>query len=169
MATEPQNPETGMLLVTLSTIESAAGDLDAAERYARRAVDFERSAKVTFNGNGILADRQLAEVLLARGDCSAAERSLQDQLASLSKVYPPGHASVLLVKSLLGGSLICLGRLEEAEAVLHGVGPNASGFEFLDERERRALFDRLSRLYEGLGDSEEAAHFHQLAQLRDRN
>jgi len=165
--TEGEEPhaQTGLTLVVLSIIEMESGRLDIAEDYARRAVEFESSGRPTGYGTGPLANQQLGTILIARGDCGEAEKLLAEQVSLLEKVYSPGHASVLLARSILGEALICQDRYEDAEEILRRIDPGAAGFRFLDRGETAEILDRVTRVYERLGRPEEAlAYLSRVAQ-----
>jgi tetratricopeptide (TPR) repeat protein len=160
---EPWHPDTGQLFVILAVIEKSAGNLDAAETYTRRAIAFESSGESRAYGIGPLAVRELGEIQLGQGECAAAERLMREQLETIEPLYPRGHASLLLARSLLGESLLCMGRYDDAREVLLRVDPTAAGFAFLDDEEQAAALDRLIRVHEALGRPDEAERYRRLA------
>jgi len=156
MRVDDENENIGLILVNLSAIEEATGNLDLAEDYARRAVAASLTKRAALSGAEFVAVRQLAEILVAEGDCAPAEALLRGQLTTLGRLYPQGHVATLLADSLLGESLLCQHRYPEAIAVLRRIDPVSALFRQLDETETADIMDRVTRACEHLGRPEEA-------------
>ena len=105
--------QVGWVLAVLGEIALAAGDPDAAERPLREALRVLSSLRQL--GSVVEAQRQLADVMLARGRIDEAERYA---LAANETVGREDAWSRALAVSSLGLVRAAQGRFDEAEALL---------------------------------------------------
>jgi class 3 adenylate cyclase/tetratricopeptide (TPR) repeat protein len=133
--------QVGWALATIGEVELAAGELDAAERSLREAVRI--LSPLRHGGNLVEAQRQLADVMLARGRIEEAERYA---LAANETVGREDAWSRALTLSGLGLVRAAQGREEEAETLLReavAIG-DSTGYHSLRRRlkERLEVFER---------------------------
>ena len=145
--------------------DEAADALEAALHMARPALGSEHQLVAIYTIN-------LAAVELSRKQPEAAEallreglrvRALAPQLVpNRRRIFPEDDWSVGATKSLLGESLIALGRYSEGEAVLLDARRELGMLSAPPRRDVDATIGRLIKLYEAWGKRDKAAVYQAL-------
>jgi tetratricopeptide (TPR) repeat protein len=144
------------LLIHRAQIEWKKGRNSESEKLFRQTLEMDRAA-------GPEAQLQMATHLIgyawflaSTGKPLAAESLAREALEIRVRELPPGFWTIDAAKSAVGGVLAALGRYSEAEPLVvlayaelaRKLGPNA--------RDSQSALDRVVRLYEAWGKSEQA-------------
>lgn len=137
------NPQAGWVALQMAHALALAGDLDTAERAARKAIALQEAFLSGKAGLLIVgAHARLAQVLALWGRHAEALEELRREESFLNRV---GHAlrprTLIELNTRMGSSLLRLGREEEARARLSQA---VAGFE---ERVRMGADEPFSRYY----------------------
>ena len=145
--------------------DEAAAALEAALAIARPALGSDHQLIAIYTIN-------LASVQLARKEPRAAEALLRDGLRirllsprlipNRRRIFPEDDWSIGATKSLLGASLIALGRYSEAEAVLLEARSDLAAASPPSDRDLQQTIMRLVDLYVAWGKRDKAAQYRAL-------
>jgi len=112
-----EDPELVDSLLLLSMIEHHGGDYEAAERYAREALDRLRRGDQEQTAKESVALQQLAIALKTRGELDEVESLYREALAIRRKVFGEDHEETVSTITSLAELLRVQGRLDEAETL----------------------------------------------------
>nr|WP_225444401.1 serine/threonine-protein kinase [Pseudomarimonas arenosa] len=110
---------TANALDLLATLEKRAGQLPQAEAHYREAIAVKRAAL----GPGQLAEAISAYnlgllLLYSRNDAAGAEQALASAVGIAAQHWHASHSNLHLLRTKWAASLVALGRIDEAEALL---------------------------------------------------
>ena len=150
---------------TLGRLYTETGRLDEAERSFRTAIEINARTDIPETALPRVA---LALVLKKKGEYVEAERWARSGYETLSAAYPATHMRVGRALAALGGALLGLGQLEEAQpALIDALAVLEDGRRA--DTELVSLLEDLVELYRRLGDDAQAeAYVVRLGELLDR-
>jgi eukaryotic-like serine/threonine-protein kinase len=102
-------------LIAASRVAEVRGDLDRAERDARRAIDLRRALLGAEHLRVAAAELSLAAILERRGHAAESHVLAQHVLDVRRRVLGPDHPEVAATKNVLGIVHLAQGRYSEAE------------------------------------------------------
>ncbi|NBB92865.1 MAG: tetratricopeptide repeat protein [Gammaproteobacteria bacterium] len=106
------------LAVTRSHAHQRLGELEAAQRWARQAMEAASDTRWQYPENRILPPLRMGNVLLARGRPTEAERFAREAVSIASEDLPPRHANDLAARGMLAQILVRTGQPTEALPVI---------------------------------------------------
>jgi tetratricopeptide (TPR) repeat protein len=151
-----QRPTLAMALDNLASAMQEQGKLPEAEPLVREALEMRRRIYGDQDHRVAYSLVNLGSILASTGRSEEAERMLRDAIGTLRGTFPRGHYVTSQALSLLGGCLLDQGRYAEAEPLLLESNTDLGTRRGAEERERRAVRERLLRLYEAWGKPEKA-------------
>ena len=152
------HPDVALTLTNLGVIVTKQGRRDEAEDLLKEAIDTWRAAGAAHR-YFVNALGHLATILRAQQRHEEAEPLLREALELQQKMFRPDAPTIGVAMGMLGDTLGALGRNDEAEPLLLEFFERASS----PAQQRRAA-ERLTRLYEDMGDPDQAAHWRGRAQ-----
>jgi serine/threonine protein kinase/tetratricopeptide (TPR) repeat protein len=167
-----KHPSVAIALNGLSRALVAQGRYDEAASSLQEALEIARSALASNHQLVAIYAINLASIQLARKEPAAAEALLREGLRirvlspglvpSRRRTFPEEDWSVGATKSLLGASLVALGRYAEAEKVLLDARRDLEASPAPRDLEMKATITRLVELYSAWGKHDRATEFRAL-------
>ena len=130
-----------------------------AEPLEREALEMRRQVYGAEDHHVAYSQVTLGSILASTGRSQEAEATLREAIACLRRVFPKGHYATSQALSLLGGCLLDQARYAEAEPPLLEADADLRSRRGVEEKERRAVRERLVRLYQAWGKPQQAARF----------
>ncbi len=153
----PSHPEAAATMSTLARGLAESGETAEAEALLRNALSIFASALPPDHPDVARAQIELAALLTADGDYTQALQLAQTGSASLVQAYGADHWLVANAGSVQGGALAGLGRLDEAETLLHASYGKLEQDKSARVAYVRAARQRLAALYRATGRAQAAA------------
>ncbi|HVT59661.1 MAG TPA: tetratricopeptide repeat protein [Thermoanaerobaculia bacterium] len=157
----PNDRTVSMNLHNLALLLLRKGKAAEAESLMREALSIARRNFGDDGPNSLGETHGLGIILEAEGRCREAEELARRGLSSGRHFFPSDSLAVALFESLLGGTLVCLGRFDEAEPLLlhsHAILLSSRGRGPQSEEVQDSL-RRLVTLYERRGEAGRAAQY----------
>jgi serine/threonine protein kinase/tetratricopeptide (TPR) repeat protein len=154
-----QRPKFAIALDNLANAMLEQGNFREAEPLARESLEMRRRVYGGQDHRVAYSLVTLGTILPNLGRSEEAEAALRDALVILRKAFPRGHYTTSLALSLLGGCLLDRGSYAEAEPLLLESEKDLRGRRDAEEKELRAVRQRLVRLYDASGQPDKATPF----------
>ncbi|MBK9128626.1 MAG: serine/threonine protein kinase [Phycisphaerales bacterium] len=154
---EPNHPRLAITLMSLGNLHMTRDDYAAAEPLVREAFEIRQARLPESHPDRMYATCILGQILLRLGRAAEAEPLAQDCLRCRTTYLRPDDPTLPTAQAQLGSTLLALGRLDEAEPLLLQAYAAIRSDPRAPTRSRQIIIDELTRLYEALGQPEEAA------------
>lgn len=148
---------------TIGVAYRSLGRLPEAEAHLRAAIDRQRLARGEETADFARMQRELASVLLARGDVAAAKPLFREALATSERVLGRQSRSWLIALGRLGMALIEAGELEEAERSLREATAGLAALPTPGDEDLAIMRNNLGRVLRASGKLEQAEEFYRAA------
>jgi len=154
-----ESPDTLDSMYNLANLWKRMGREEEAEALSRESLALRIKGQGEDHPHTLVTREMLARILEGRGDDAGAEEQYRILWQKKKDRYGAEHTSALDAGARLGGTLIRLGRLEEAEALLLEVAEILERTRSEPDEITRSAHGLLAELYAAWGREEEAARW----------